>query len=125
MLNRLFRAADGLVLIWVCKNATWSIVIGRFVDASGPAAVYAWYGLALAYLGMAVLASVNLPAWACLAARTLSMAGVGGCVALALVLHKFASPSAQVAWYDWLVLAGCFALGALRPCSTKKPAERL
>jgi hypothetical protein len=32
MQRKLFFAADGLVLIWVCKIAAWSIVSGRYVD---------------------------------------------------------------------------------------------
>jgi hypothetical protein len=72
--------------------------------------------LALLYLGAVVLASGGGPfhAWPRATAQTLSLVGALGCAAMAL-LPGSATAAGTVSWYDWLVVAACFALRAALP----------
>ncbi len=110
---RLRWLADSLVLLFVCKNAAWSIVQQRYGDEGFDGLVTAaWYALAV---GCLLRASLPRPdrlagvlghrAWMAVAALVCASASAAG-FAFGGFDHPVIHP------LDWLVLALAFAVPA-------------
>lgn len=105
---------DALVLLLVGKNAAWSVVHGRYGDASDGALTLAWYGLAAMYAAVAWAAGGRgarqpvAPRWPRLGAAV----GAVACAVVATTPGIAGWSGTPVQVYDWMVLAGCFGLCA-------------
>lgn len=104
------RLADALAVSFICKNAAWSIVTGRFGTASEALLVVAWYASAVLYGALAVTPQAEQrPA----ALRYTRLTAAVACGGTALSQAAFERAGGPVAGYDWLALACAFACSAL------------